>query len=217
MNTPADVIPDELVLAAIERADLHRARDTPGVPIWDVYEHLALSRRSMRARRVRSQIDGLETDGYLEHSRRHGVQMWVLTHSGRRRLHRAHLAGNVPQLPESPQHRAWRNARTVAAQEIERFRESLRENLREATELLEAEPPARSDLWFELCDHLHRAIRRLGSAGYCLHEWVEPDDGRADIDDHQEPSDEQLASDEQKRYQVRRHGRRNVGLWETST
>ncbi len=216
MSTTADVAPDELVLAAIGRADLHGARDTPGVPVWAIYDHLDYPRRSMRARRVRSQLDALEADGFLERSRRHGVQIWVLTRSGRRRLRRAHLAGNVPQLPESPQHRAWHNARTVAAQEIDRFRQSLRESLGEAMSLLDAEPPADSDAWFELCERLHRAARRLGSASYCLHEWIEPDDERADIDDHRGPSDEQLAPDEQKRTRARRQGRRKTRLWETS-
>ncbi len=171
----------------------------------------------MRARRVRSQLDALEVDGFLERSRRNGVQIWVLTRSGRRRLRRAHLAGNVPQLPESPQHRTWRNARTVAALEIERFRQSLRESLGEAISLLDAEPPAGSDAWFELCERLRRAAWRLGSASYCLREWAEPGDERADVDDHRERSDEPLAADQQRRYQVRRHGRRSVRLWDTST
>ena len=213
----ADAMPDELVLAAIERADLHSARDTPGVPAWAIYEHLDFPQRSMRARRVRSQLDALEADGLLERSRRNGAQIWVLTRGGRRRLRRAHLAGEVSQLPESPQHQAWRNARTAATQEIERFRQSLRESIREATDLLGAEPPAHSDAWFELCDRLRRAAWRLGSASYCLHEWVEPDDTRADIADHREPADDQLDPGQERRNRARRHGRRNTRLWETST
>lgn len=217
MSTTADATPDELVLAAIERANLHLVRDTPGVPIWEIYEHLAFPRRSMRARRIRSQLDALEAGGFLERSCRHGVQIWVLTRSGRRRRRRrrAHLAGSVPQLPESPQHRAWRNARTAAAQEIDRFRQSLRESLGEAISLLDAEPPAGSDKWFEMCERLRRAAWCVGSASYCLHEWIEPSDEQADIDDHQGSSDDQLAPDQQRRHQVRRHGRRNIRLWET--
>jgi hypothetical protein len=171
----------------------------------------------MRARRVRSQLDALEAGGFLERSRRHGVQVWALTHSGRQRLRHAHLAGSVPQLPESPQHRAWNNARTAAAQEIDRVRQSLRQSLGDAISLLDAEPSADSDAWFELCERLHRATWRVGSASYCLREWVEPGDERADNDDHHGPSDDQLAPDQQRRYQVRRHGRRNIRLWETST
>jgi hypothetical protein len=62
--------------------------------------------------------------------------------------------GDVPQLPESPRHRTWRNARTAAAQEIERFRRNLRDCLDEAARLLDADPPAHSDAWFELGQHL---------------------------------------------------------------
>jgi hypothetical protein len=36
------VIPDELMLAAIERADRHNGRDTPEVPTWAIYAHLGL-------------------------------------------------------------------------------------------------------------------------------------------------------------------------------
>ncbi len=51
-------IPDAMILAAIERAALHRGR--PGVPIWMILEHLGLPRR---ARRVRPQIRALTDAG----------------------------------------------------------------------------------------------------------------------------------------------------------
>jgi hypothetical protein len=216
MNTPADVIPDELVLAAIERAERHRARDTPGVPVWAITDHLDIPRRSGLARRVRARLDALEVAGSLERSRRHGVPTWALASAGRRRLQRARRAGNVPALPESPQHRAWRNARTAATQEIERFRPTVRDCLGEAALLLDADPPASSDAWFELGERLQRACRRLGSASYCVDEWAEPDDARADIDDHRDPADKGLDRAERARRSARRAGRRNISLWETS-
>jgi hypothetical protein len=40
MNTPADVIPDVLVLAVMERAERHRARGHSDIPIWTILEHL---------------------------------------------------------------------------------------------------------------------------------------------------------------------------------
>jgi hypothetical protein len=217
MNTPADVIPNELVLAAIERAERHRARDTPGVPVWSITEHLDLPRRS---RRVRSQLGALEAAGFLERSRRHGVPVWALTSAGRRRLMQARRSGNVPELPESPQHRAWRNARTAAAEEIERFHLSLRDGVEEATDLLDelahlASPGPSADAWFELGERLHRACRRLGSATYCLREWSEPDDARADIDDHRDPTDDTFDAAERALRRARRAGRRNIRLWET--
>jgi len=70
-----------------------------------------------------------------------------------------------------------------------------------------------SDAWFELAERLHRAARRLGSATYCLHEWMEPDDDRADIDDHVSPADSPLNPRERQQREARRAGRRNIRLW----
>jgi hypothetical protein len=204
----------ELVLAAVERAARHRARETDEVPGWAVLEHLGLGRRSPDARRVRTQLAVLETEGSLRRSRRHGVPMWALASPGRRRLRMARGAGEVPALPEAPQHRAWRNAHTTAAQEIERFRRNLREGIDEAAQLLDCEPPAGSDAWFALAERLQQAAWRVGSASYCLREWVEPRDERADVDEHRQPSDKRLDEAERARLRARRLGRRNVRLWE---
>ncbi|MGO9321732.1 MAG: hypothetical protein ACLQBY_13150 [Solirubrobacteraceae bacterium] len=195
-------IPDVTVLAAIDRAERHRGR--PGVPVWLIFEHLGIPRRS---RRVRAQLQSLAQDGAVEQRRAHGVDIWVLAPSSRRRLQGAGLV----DLPESPQHREWRNARTLAAQEMERFRASLGDALKEAN----ARPSdtSGSDAWFELAERLQRAARRLGSATYCLHEWMEPDDDRADIDDHISPGDLSLNPRERQRRQARRAGRRNIRLW----
>jgi hypothetical protein len=121
-------VPDAMILAAIERAALHRGR--PGVPIWMILEHLGLPRR---ARRVRPQIRALTDAGTLATARARGVQLWSLTAAGRRQLRRA---GDV-RLPESPQHQAWRAARALAEQEIERFRSAMADVLAEATALLD--------------------------------------------------------------------------------
>jgi hypothetical protein len=204
---------DELVLAAVERAALHHARDTPAVPVWSVMEHLDLRRRTAAARHVVSRLDALHAGGWLASSRRHGAPTWVLTASGGERLRRARLAGSVPELPESPQHRAWRAAHTAAAQEIERFRRELRERLDDCARLLDAHSPPHSDVWFELAEELQRASRRVGSASHCLHEWAEPDDEHADVDVRVEPDDEELEPGARLRRQARRAGRRNVRLW----
>ncbi len=200
MSTPQ--IPDLTVLAAIDRAERHRGR--PGAPVWLVFEHLGIPRRS---RRVRAQLQALVQDGAIEQRRAHGVDIWALAPSGRRRLQRA---GRV-DLPESPQHCQWRNARTLAAQEIERFRASMRDAVTEASALLSDTPG--SDAWFELAERLQRAARRLGSATYCLQEWLEPEDDQADIDDHASSGDLSLNSRERQQREARRAGRRNIRLW----
>jgi hypothetical protein len=209
--------PDELVLAAIERAARHQARDTTAVPVWAILDHLAASPRSAAARHVRTRLDVLRAAGWLEHSRRHSAPTWALTAGGQRRLRRARRAGELPALPESPQIRAWRHARIVAAQEIERFRAGMRELVARAALLLDAEQPPHSDAWLELAEELQRACRRLASASHCLYEWAEPDDARADVDEHLEPDDAQLDAGERAVRRARRAGRRNIRLWNDPT
>jgi hypothetical protein len=205
---------DELVLAAVERASRHQARDTPAVPVWAILEHLALPRRSAAARDVHVQLGALQAAGLLERTRRHGVPTWALSEAGAAHLQVARRAGVLPALPESPQHRAWQNARTAAAQEIGRFRDSAHARLGRAARLLEAERPPRSDAWLELAEELQRACRRLASATYCLYEWAEPEDERADVDGHADPGDDALDADERARRRARRAGRRNIRLWD---
>jgi hypothetical protein len=182
--------------------------------VWAILEHLALARRSAAARHVRSRLSALQDGGWLESSRSHGVATWALTSSGQRRLQRVRGTDALPALPESPQHRAWSNARTTAGQEIERFRASVREQLDEAMLLLAADPPPLSDDWFALGDALQRSCRRLGSASYCLREWPEPEDAHADLDDGLSPGDDALEHSELVRRRALRTGRRNVALWD---
>jgi hypothetical protein len=195
-------IPDVTVLAAIDRSERHRGR--PGAPVWLIFEHLGIPRRS---RRVRAQLQALVQDGSIEQRRTHGVDVWTLAPGGRRRLQGA---GRV-DLPESPQHREWRNAHTLAAHEIELFRRVLHDALAAAMAELDGMPD--SDAWFELAEGLRGAAWRLGSATYCLREWIEPSDDRADIDDHISPADLALDSSERRRRQARRVGRRNTRSW----
>jgi len=195
-------ISDVTVLAAIDRAVRHRVR--PVVPIWSIFEHLGIPRRSSR---VRTQIFELVQAGAVERSRVRSIEQFSLTSAGRRRLRRA---GEV-ELPESPQHQEWRNAQVLAAQEIERFRDALCELLADASALLDSGAP--SDVWFELAERLERTARRLGSATYCLYEWAEPIDGEPDVDDRCEHDDEQLDPLDRQRRRARRAGRRNVGRW----
>jgi hypothetical protein len=203
----------QLVLAAVDRAACHRERED--VPGWEVLEHLHIPRRSRLARAVRSQLDTLQAQGLLSRSRLHGVPTWRLTDSGRRRLRRQRrLADRGPVLPESPQHRSWRSARTAAAQEIERFRRALAEGLADAAQLLDADPPAGSDAWFELGERLQGAAWRLGSASYCLREWLEPPEDRPDVEEQEGPAEKLLQPAALARLRARRAGRRNVGLWD---
>ncbi len=183
--TPDQPLPDELVLAAIDRAECHRRRDNDaGVLLSTIKEHLGLPRHGWSTRRLLPQLEELQAAGQVERSRRQSVNLWELTSTGRERLDAARTTGEIGTLPESPQHRQWREARTAANERVGEFRDDLRRALEEATRLLEADEHPSSDAWFEFSERLHHACWRLGSATHCLIEWPEPDDTRADTDTH---------------------------------
>jgi ribosome-binding protein aMBF1 (putative translation factor) len=205
-------ITDAIVLAAVDRTIRHEPRHP--VPVWAVYEHLGLARRSGAARRVHVQL--LELDGaFLKRGRRHRVETWELTASGKQRLSRLRTRGELPDLPEAPQHRKWRQAHELAKQHFEGLWIALRDEIDRADELLALHqtPSPPSDVWFEIGDRVEKGCRRLGSAAYCLFEWREPTDARRDVDDHTDPSDDGYDTDDRAKRRARRMSRRNVLLW----
>lgn len=135
------------ILAAIDRAIRHRAREG-GVGKGLVYLHLAVPSRSGPARYVYRRLPVLEAAGLVERARRHSIDVWSLTSAGRRRLKRARRLGGV-ELPESPQHEAWRSSQLLAGKEIDRCLLGLRHGLTDALRVLDADPPAGSDAFFE--------------------------------------------------------------------
>jgi hypothetical protein len=201
------------VLAAVQRAALHRPGADTRVPIYAILDHLEVSPRSAAARLVRSQLAALVEDGGLTGGRRHGVPVWNLTSVGADRLAYARDGGSLPALPEAPQHRLWQRARTAARLEIERFRSMLERDLADARTMLAQDPGPDSDAWLELGERLSRDCRLLGSAWHCLHEWPEPSDERADVDEGLDPGEQDLDGFELARRIARRRGRRNIGLW----
>jgi len=214
MSDPQATITDELVLAAVDRGERHNPRTNRGVAHWTIYEHLDTRKQTAQARQIRVRLDVLEADGALERFRRNGIPVYRLTATGRRRLDQLQATGRLPQLPESPQHRAWAAARTLAREEINRFRDELGETVLQTLFMLEEDPAAASDRWFAQAERLRRTCWRLGSATHCLHEWAEPDDARADIDDHCEPADDTLDRDERWHRESLRAGRRTTALWD---
>jgi hypothetical protein len=182
----------ELVLAAIERAERHRIKlddpsrykgrpDRPGVMLATVKQHLGLAHGGWTTIQLRPCWDGLKATGLIEKGRRAGFDVWRLTSTGQQCLDRARKAGDIGQLPEAPQHREWREARTVASGRIDAFREELQAALGEAAGILDAHETPDSDTWYAIGQRLTHACKRLETASYCLHEWQEPDDAHADI------------------------------------
>jgi hypothetical protein len=205
-------VSDGLVLAAVERAERHREREREGVMMSDIAEHLGFVHGSWTTRRLRPQLDALIAEGSLAQSRRHGVLVWERTDDGRGRLERMRRAGEVEEMPEAPQHRAWRHARAAAGERIDGFRAQARQALEEAVRLLDAEDVP-SDAWFGVAERLQAACWRVGSATHCLREWREPDDARPDVDDRCDTGDDMLDSEELGGVRYRRTGRRGVWRW----
>jgi len=208
-------VSDAIVLAAVERAERHREREGEGVMMSDIAEHLGFVHGSWTTRRLRPQIDALIAEGSLARSRSLGVVVWDLTAVGSGGLERTRRAGEVEELPEAPQHRAWRHARATAGERIDGFRAQAREALEDAAMLLDSED-AGSDAWFGIAERLRAACWRVGSATHCLREWREPDDARADVDDRCDTGDDMLDSEELGGVRYRCTGRRGVWRWPKS-
>ena len=75
MSTHADAFPDELILAAIDRATRHRPREGAVIKA-SIYLHLAIPSRSGPARHVHRRLQVLEAAGLVERSRRHSLEVW---------------------------------------------------------------------------------------------------------------------------------------------
>ncbi len=175
-------VSDAQILAAVERAELHNERQDEGVLRADLAEHLGFLHSGWTTRQLRPQLDALRAAGLLRELRRQGLNVVGITSAGRRALAQARTAGERIELPESPQHRRWRHARSVAGERIDGFRQQVRDALDEARRLLDTEQVP-SDTWFGLAGRLKTECYQLGSATYCLREWPEPDDARADVDE----------------------------------
>jgi hypothetical protein len=57
----------------------------------------------------------------------------------------------------------------------------VRTTVNEILRLLDGEAVADSETWFTISERL-RSVWVPGSATYCLREWPEPDDARADVE-----------------------------------
>jgi hypothetical protein len=174
-------VSDTLVLAAIDRAQRHDPEGYDHGVLWSVMvEHLGFAHSSATTVKLRPQVSRLKAAGLVERRKTGGYTAWRLTSGGRQQLARARRKREELELPESPQHRVWRDARATAARRLDGLREQLRGSVAEATTLLDGEGD--SDAYFRLRFRVGSQLERLGAAAYCLHEWPEPDDAHADVD-----------------------------------
>lgn len=179
--SPYRPVTDGFILAALERAALHEQEEEVLTSV--LMEHLGFEWAPATNRLFFSRLEELRQAGLLTSKERRGEPFWSLTSVGRERLATEREAGEVGELPESPQHRAWRHARVEAALRLERFKTNLAEAW-EATEdhFTRYHQPTSAE-WFALSERLRFAAWRVGSATHCLHEWVEPADERPDVDE----------------------------------
>jgi hypothetical protein len=75
----------------------------------------------------------------------------------------------------------YHSTRSQACERIDEFREDLRAVLADATGLLDAHKRPDSESWHALRKRLDDACQHMEVATYCLYEWAEPDDSRADV------------------------------------
>lgn len=160
----------------------HHSRHGYGVGVvWpELVEHLGFARTSATTRKLRPQVARLVGAGLVETGQRYANPVWRLTSDGRKQVAKARRKREALELPESPQHRAWRHARANAGRRSGRLREQLRSSVGEAAVLLDG--CGDSDAYFRLRHRIGPQLEQLGAAVYCLREWPEPDDAVADID-----------------------------------
>lgn len=174
---------DELVLAAVDRAQRHRPTPDSGEPTLSaIAAHLGMTWGPVASRRLRPLVERLTHErGWLQHSHRTGQERWALSDAGADRLARA--AGVLDELPESPRHREWRAARAHAEARIEELRGELGELLAKVNGLLDASDPVPSEEWLAYAEPMRALIEAVGMATFCVHELAEPDDNASDHHD----------------------------------
>ncbi|HEX3172745.1 MAG TPA: hypothetical protein VHQ43_00830 [Solirubrobacterales bacterium] len=107
--SPYRPVTDGFILAAVERAALHEQEEE--VLTSDLTHHLGFEGKPATNRLFFPRLEELRQAGLLTSTERRGEPFWSLTSVGREQLANEREAGEVGDLPESPQHRAWRHAR----------------------------------------------------------------------------------------------------------
>jgi len=180
---PYRPVSDLQVLAALDRAQRHSPHGyEPGVLWGDMAAHLGFVRAAATTLKLRSHTRRLRALRLIERRKEGGHALWRVTSDGRRRLTQARRQGEELTLPEAPQHRLWRTAHALAGEQIDGLREQVRQTVRKASAVLDSEHGGDSAVWFELRDRLGERCQQLAAASFCLREWPEPDDARADLD-----------------------------------
>jgi hypothetical protein len=182
--------PELMLLAAIERAEVQAPRPggDKGTRRADIVAHLGLGWHSGTAKRLKAQLGPMEAAGWVELGEKPPERSVVaLTPRGLDRLllaRRKKVPEAMPEaLPESPQHRIWREAHEAAGAEIDGFRGQTTAAVQDAETALVDPGGASAEELMRIGDRLRREFWRLASATYCREEWPEPDDRQCDRGD----------------------------------
>lgn len=188
---PAPLAPALTTLAALERAERQEHLPPPrddGVYRRQVADHLGVEWNPGTTRRLLAQLESLESDGFVGLGKTPAGRSKVkLTRRGQNRLQRARREkvadALTDALPESPQHRCWREAREAAEAGFDEFLTRTTAAVQDAETVLMSPAGGSSEELMRIGERLAREFWRLASATYCLREWREPDDRRPDLDD----------------------------------
>lgn len=175
-------VPESLVLVAVERAQRHESSCVGPVAMTRIAQHLGFAPGAYTTRNLRPLLSTLVQAGALEHLRRFSRDQWALTSAGRRRISRARAREDQLELPESPQHRLWRQQHTRALEGMAEYRRRLREALEQAAAMID-DGRVDSEAWLTMTKRLKVRSELFGSAIHCAREWAEPDDGDRDAED----------------------------------
>jgi DNA-binding PadR family transcriptional regulator len=188
MSAPV-LAPELMLLAAIERAERQVVLPgkRKGARRKEIVAHLGLDWHSGNARRLKGQLEALRAEGCVEIEEKMPFRSIVaLTRRGHDRLQLARRQ-KVPEamaeaLPESPQHREWREARAVAEEREDEIRSLATDAVQEAQTALLKPAADSADELMAIGDRLHRVFWRFASVVYVRQEWAEPDERSRDED-----------------------------------
>ena len=180
---PSVPVSDERLLLAIGRAWDHIAPERTRLHRSQIARHLGFVHNGATTRRLRPQIEKLKRGGYLEEFCKRGARYLRPTGRGERRIAALRRSGDQEPLPESPQHREWRQARNLADERVEEILAELDRALDQARAVRRVS--------IEDIDGGSKEVRAMGKrlearfhllaiAVYCLFEWPEPEEDACD-------------------------------------
>jgi hypothetical protein len=178
---PSDPVSDDAVLAAVARAE---RVETRRVTVSEIAEHLGWRFSGKATLRLCPPLGRLVGSGLLDSTdpppRRSRAKEWNTTVTGRRHLESA----DPVELPESPQHRRWRQDRDVTAWAMDGVRAEARRVVDQASDLLtdrRVEHPITEEEILRLTRRFEAEMKAFALATWMCDGWPEPtDDARGE-------------------------------------